>query len=65
MEHLVQNEQSSGNIANYTAAFRANHILHGLDTTSFKDERMSLYVKSLRFQAPLASPKCFIVDIQL
>ena len=36
------------------AALRAYHILHGLDTNPFKDERLALYLKSLRIQAPLA-----------
>ena len=44
---------------------RAYHILHGLDTTPFKDERLFLYLKSLRIQDPLAPSRHSIVDIQL
>ena len=64
MEYLFHNSQSHGNIANYLAAIRAYHILHGLNTTPFKDERLSLYLKSLRLQAPLAPSRRSIVDIQ-
>ena len=65
MEYLVQNSQSQGNIANYMAGLRAFHIIHGLNTTPFTDERTSLYLKSLKLQAPLAPPRRSSLDIQL
>ena len=46
-------------------ALRAYHILHGLDTNPFKDERLALYLKSLRIQAPLAPARRLVVDVQL
>ena len=65
MEYLVQNSQSHRNIANYMAAIRAYHIVHGFNTVPFKDERMSLYLKSLKIQAPLAPVRRSSLDIHL
>ena len=65
MEYLFQNLQSHRNIANYLAALRAYHIIHGLDTAPFKDEHMSLYLKSLKLQAPLAPSRHSPLDIHL
>ena len=65
MEYLFQNSQSHRNIANYMAALRAYHIYRGLDTTPFKDERLALYLKSLRIQAPLAPSRCSVLDVDL
>ena len=47
------------------AALRAYHILHGLDTNPFKDERLALYLKSLRIQASLAPARHSVVNVQL
>ena len=65
MEYLFQNSQSHRNIANYMAALRAYHILHGLNTNPFKDERLALNLKSLRIQAPLAPPRHSTLNVQL
>ena len=65
MEYLFQNSQSHRNIANYMAAIRAYHIIHGFNTLPFKDERMSLYLKSLKIQAPLAPVRRSSLDIHL
>ena len=65
MEYLFKNSQSHRNIANYMAALRAYHIIHGLNTNPFKDERLALYLKSLRIQAPLAPSRRSVVDVQL
>ena len=65
MEYLFQNSHSHRNIANYLDGLRAHHILHGLNTFPFKDERLALYLKSLKLQAPLAPSRRSSVDIQL
>ena len=65
MEYLFQNSQSHRNIANYMAAIRAYHIIYGFNTVPFKDERMSLYLKSLKIQAPLAPARRSSLDIHL
>ena len=62
MEYLFQNSQSHKNIANYMSALRAYHIFHGLNTSPFKDERLAMYLKSLRIQAP---SRCSLLDVQL
>ena len=52
MEFLHLNSFSDSHIANYMAALRAFHITHALGTESFKDERIPLFLKSLKIQAP-------------
>ena len=53
MEYLHENHHSSLNIANYLAAIRANFILYGLPTAMFKDERIQMYIKSLKINRQL------------
>ena len=65
MEYLFQNSQSDQNIANYMSALRAYHIFHGLNTSPFKDERLAMYLKSLRIQAPLTPSRRSLLDVQL
>ena len=48
MEFLAQQTMSSSNIVNYMAAIRAMYILHGLSTAPFKDDRLSLFAKSMK-----------------
>ena len=40
------------NIANYMAAVRTFHIIHGLPTEPFRDQRIKLYLKALKINAP-------------
>ena len=53
MEFLVRNGFSSANIANNVAGIRALLIMYGADTSYFKDDRIGLFLKSLRINAPL------------
>ena len=53
MEFLNQNGHSKANIANYMAAVRTLHIIYGLPTESFQDQRIQLYLKALQINAPL------------
>ena len=53
MEYLSQNNQSKSTICNYMTAIRAFHIIYACDTFSFKDERISWFLKSLQITAPL------------
>ena len=53
MEYLHENQHSPSNIVNYLAAIRAKFILYGLSTVMFKDERMQLYIKSLKINRQL------------
>ena len=52
LQHSIQHSKAS--IANYMAATKAFHIIHGLETTSFRDEHLSLFLKSLTITSPLA-----------
>ena len=54
MEFLSQNGHSKSNIANYMAAVRTLHIVHGLPTQPFRDEIIHLYLKALKITAPFA-----------
>ena len=65
MEYLHSNAQSKSNIANYWSAIRAFHILHGLPTAPFKDERLSLFLKSIEYAAPLKPKKQNLIDIPM
>ena len=53
MEFLHSNNLSPDDIANYMAALRALHILCALQTDSFKDQRIAMFLKALKIQAPL------------
>ena len=63
MEFLHQNSLASSHIANDMAALRAFHIVHALPTTAFKDERIPLFLKSLKIQAPFSPPARSYIDI--
>ena len=52
MEFLWQNGHSKANIANYVAALRTLYIIHGLPTQPFTDQRIQLYLKALKLNAP-------------
>ena len=64
MEYLHSNAQSKSNISNYMAAIRACHIIHGLPTQCFRDERLSLFLKSIQNSALLAPKRRTLIDIQ-
>ena len=52
-------------MANYLAALRAFHIIHGMDTTVFKDEHVLLFLKAIRIQAPFRPHSVLPLDITL
>ena len=56
LEYLNQNGIACSQLQNHLAAIRALHILHGLSTSAFRDERLCLFVKALKIQAPF-NPK--------
>ena len=63
MEFLYQNSLSPSHIANYMAALRAFHIVHSLPTSAFKNEKIPLFLKSLKIQAPFSPPARSYIDI--
>ena len=56
LEYLTNAQMSEANIFNNMAALRAFHIIHGLPTDPFRDERIPLFLKSIRLGRPF-SPK--------
>ena len=54
LDFLATCQLSESNISNNMAALRALHIIHGLQTLPFKDERITLFLKSLKLTKPLA-----------
>ena len=64
MEYLHSNAQSKSNISNYMAAIRACHIIYGLPTQCFRDDRLSLFLKSIQNSAPLTPKRRTLIDIQ-
>ena len=51
LEYLVDNSLS--NICNYLAALRTMFIIHNLPTHPFRDEKIQMFVKSVRINRPL------------
>ena len=51
MEFLVQNHFSHANIANYMAAIRASFIIYTIPTTPFTDDRLQLFLKSVKINS--------------
>ena len=49
MESLVEQEFSVSNIVNYMAGIRSYFIIYGLNTSPFRDERLHLFQKSLKY----------------
>ena len=65
MEYLHANARSKSNISNYMAAVRAFHIIYGLSTDCFRDEHLSLFLKSIQNSAPLTPKIQSLIDIDM
>ena len=52
LEFLDHYGIAASQLQNHLTATRALHILHGLDTSAFRDERLALFVKAIRLQTP-------------
>ena len=65
MEFLSKNGSSPANISNYLAGIRALHIVYGLDTKASRDDRLPLFVKSLKINAPLSPKPLNLISVQL
>ena len=62
MEYLAQSGMSPDNITNHITAIRSMSIIYGLDTTPFRDQRVPLFVKSLKINRPLAPVVKIVID---
>ena len=65
MESLYQKGLSQANISNHIAGIRAMFIVYGLNTDPFKDERLPLFIKSLKINAPLALKGQKIITVNM
>ena len=65
LEYFQQNHISAGQLQNYLTAIRAMHIVNGLKTVSFKDERLPLFLKASRIQRPFKPRVLAHLDISL
>ena len=64
MEYFHSNAQSKSNISNYMATIKAFYIIYGLSTHCFRDEHLSLFLKSIQNSAPLTRRRSSLIDIQ-
>ena len=65
MEYLHENSQSKSHIANYISAIRAFHIIYALPTDPFKDECLSLFLKSIQISAHLNFKSQQLINIDM
>ena len=52
LEYLNHNGVACSQLQNHLTAIWALHILQGLDTNAFRDERLGLFEKALKMQTP-------------
>ena len=62
MEYLAQSGMSPDNITNHITAIRSISIIYGLDTAPFRDQRITLFIKSLKINRPLAPAVKLVTD---
>ena len=53
LEYLVDNSLSVANICNYLAGLRTMFIMHSLPTQPLEDEKIQMFVRSVRINRPL------------
>ena len=64
MEYLHGNGMSPSNITNYVTGIRALHILYGLETHKFRDQRLPLFIKALQINRPLKPTIVLTLDVE-
>ena len=62
MEYLAQSGMSPDNITNHITGIRSISIVYGIDTTPFRDQRIPLFIKSLKINRPLAPVVKILID---
>ena len=53
MEYLCQNKFNHSNISNYLAGIQAYCVIYNLSTTPFRDEKIQMFIKSIKINRPL------------
>ena len=64
MQFLSNSELSVHMIANYLSAVKANFILYGLNDAVFQNQKIKLYMKSLKINRPLKPVQRNIMSIE-
>ena len=65
MEFCCYGGMSQSNISNSMAAIRAMFIVYGLNTQPFQDERIPLYIKSLKINAAFTPKTVKLISIEI
>ena len=65
LEFLATCQLSESNLSNNIAALRALHVIHGLPTLPFKDERIPLFIKSVKLAKPFAPKATSVLNTEL
>ena len=62
MEYLAQSGISPDNITNHLTAVRSMFIVYGYNTAPFRDQRIPLFIKSLKIQRPFTPKLQLLID---
>ena len=65
MEFLLDQGLSPSNLVIHVVAIRSQFILHGLDTSPIRDERIHLFQKSLKYTRPFCPKLTQIITIDM
>ena len=65
MEHMLQSGMSVSNITNHMAGIRAMFVAYGLNPSVLTDNRIALFLKSVRINRPLQPYILLTLDIPL
>ena len=65
MEHLLQNGMSVSNITNHIAGIRAMFVVYGLNPTILTNNRIPLFLKSVRINRPFQPHIVLTLDVPL
>ena len=65
MEYLLQAGMTAANITNHLTAIRSYCIIYSIDTTPFRDNRLPLFIKSIKINRPFQPLSNSIIDENL
>ena len=62
MEYLAQSGMSPDYITNHLTAVRSMCIIYGKNTSPFRDQKIPLFIKSLKINRPFAPKISMLID---
>ena len=62
MEYLLQHGMSASNIINHITATRTMLIIYNCDTAAFRDQRIPLFIKSVKIKRIFQPKLHFVID---